>query len=110
MSVKMRQKVEREICTAVVDALLAAGFTISVDNGGDSNELSDSSDRVAILAAMFLTDDEYLHAGKDGHPVGWVRFIYGNDGYDVMSDYTVNLEAFIGDGTPVAAKIDEYAD
>ncbi len=24
--------------------------------------------------------------------IGWVRFIYGNDGWDVISDYTTNLE------------------
>jgi hypothetical protein len=27
---------------------------------------------------------------------GWVLFIYGNDGWDVISDYTCNLEPIMG--------------
>ena len=37
MNVKMRQKVEREIVMATVDALLAAGFNISVEWSSASN-------------------------------------------------------------------------
>jgi hypothetical protein len=36
--------------------------------------------------------------------------VYGNDGWDVLSDYSVNLEKFIGDGTPVQKVVDKYAD
>jgi hypothetical protein len=28
-------------------------------------------------------------------PFAWVRFVYGNDGYDVISDYTTSLEAVL---------------
>ena len=40
------------------------------------------------------TDDDYLFVYKAGQSerFGWVRFVYGNDGYDVISDYTINLE------------------
>lgn len=109
MSVKMRQKVEREICTAVVDALLAAAFKLGVDNGGDDFEISDCSDRAKVLETMFATDEERLYAAKEGIR-GWVYFVYGNDGWDVISDYTVNLEPYIGEGTPVQKIVDEYAD
>ena len=110
MSVKMRQKFEREICTAVLDALLAAGFEISVDNGGEEFELENSADRDAILKAMFLADEDRLYAIKNKQHIGWVYFVYGNDGWDVLSDYTVNLGSFVGDGTPVQKIVDEYAD
>lgn len=111
MSVKMRQMVEKEICTAVVDALLAAGYAISVDNGGDEPEVVSSADRAVILAGMFATDDERLYAEKPaGTHFGWVYFVYGNDGYDVMSDYTVNLESVVGEGTSVDKVIETYAD
>lgn len=110
MSVKMRQKVEREICTAVVDALLAAGFSIEVDNGDDMTTQSDV--RPTILEAMFKTDDERLYVERAGADkcVGWVYFVYGNDGWDVISDYTVNLEPYIGAGSRVQKIVDEYAD
>jgi len=108
MGVKMRQLVEREIATAVVNSLLAAGFAISVANGED--EIFSMGNADAVLKAMFLTDDEHLYAEKDGKAFGWVHLVYGNDGWDVMSDYTVNLEPFIGTGTEVDKVIEKYAD
>jgi hypothetical protein len=108
MSVKMRQLVEREIATAVVDSLLAAGFALSVENGDD--EIFASGDAATILAAMFLTDDERLYAEKGGKDFGWVYFVYGNDGWDVINDYTVNLEPFIGEGTAVDKVVEKYSD
>lgn len=107
--VKMRQLVEREIAAAVVDALLKEKFVLSVDNG-DQFEIENSTDREAVLKAMFQTDDEYLHAARAGRPplAGWVQFVYGNDGWDVISDYTTNLEKFIGKGTPVEEIVEKY--
>lgn len=113
MSVKMRQLVEREIATAVVDVLLTAGFNISVDNGdndGHEYQLGYSTNRADILNAMFLTDDERLYVGRDGETIGWVYLVYGNDGWDVISDYTVNLESLIGEGTTVDKVIKKYED
>jgi hypothetical protein len=33
-----------------------------------------------------------VYGAADGQRLGWMRFIYGNDGWDVLADYTVNLE------------------
>ena len=92
MSVKMRQHVERQIARRLILDGLAAGYSLSVDNGGDEDEIAPSHKCKEILDAMFATDDEHLKFHKDGKYVGWVYFVYGNDGYDVISDYTVNLE------------------
>jgi hypothetical protein len=106
--------VEKEIATAVVAALLEAGFYVSIDNGdnnGNDFELENSRHSRTILGAMFQTDEETLFVyTTDGNQYGWVFFVYGNDGWDVISDYTVNLEKFIGKGTPVQKVIDKYAD
>jgi hypothetical protein len=122
----MRQIVEREIVTQVVDSLLKAGFYLSVDNGDNSGgtsgpkdswgnfgyELYMSTDRNKILAAMFLTDEDYLYVMKFGQKnhFAWVRFIYGESGWDVINDHTVNLEKYIGEGTPTQKLIDKYSD
>lgn len=114
MSVKMRQKVEREITTAVVDALLKAGYSLEVDNGDE--QIDPTANRESILKSMYQTDEERLYVYKiiNGEfaagSFAWVYFVYGNDGWDVISDYTVNLESIIGDGTPVQTLVDEYAD
>lgn len=96
---------EMDIAKRVVDGLLAAGYEVSVD---DSEEivLHRSRDAAAILAAMRSTDEDYLLARPAGHPEARarvVRFVYGNDGWDVVCDYHTSLE-------PVMAPINEYAD
>ena len=97
MSVKMRRHVEREIVTAAIRGLLDAGHDLSVFDT-EEFQILNSRDADAVLAAMMGADEEWLYA--DSRPVnearrecfGWVRFIYGNDGWDVINDYTTNLE------------------
>jgi hypothetical protein len=111
MSVKMRQEVERKIATAAIEAILKAGFSISVDNGGDEYELAHSTDKEQILKSMFLADEDRLFVeppnSKKGQWFGWLYLVYGNDGWDVISDYTVNLEEYIGEGSE-AHRLSEY--
>lgn len=112
MSVKMRQEVERKIVTAAVDQALAAGFYLNVDNGGDDLELRQPTNkRHEILEALFASDEDRLHYFKlDGvlfRPTGWAFFVYGNDGWDVLSDYTVHLEPHLTEANKIA---DHYAD
>lgn len=83
---------ERLIARQCIADLLAAGFLISV-NDGEETTVKASTDATVIYRAMFTTDEDYLQVSHPTGPVknGWVRFIYGNDGWDVISDYTVNL-------------------
>lgn len=91
-SVKMRQRVERMIARRVILDGKRAGYQFNVHNGGDGYELPSPTDDVKLLLkTMFATDDEYLHFFKDGKLFGWVYFVYGNGGWDVVSDYTTNL-------------------
>ena len=83
--------VEKLIAKQCIVDLLAAGCKITVFDGEETT-LVDSTDAAAILSAMFTTDEDYLHTTG---PIGWVRFIYGNDGWDVINDYTTNLEPFL---------------
>jgi hypothetical protein len=102
-----RIAVEQEIVTRTVDALLAAGYALQTDVQDDPRPAQPTGDRAVILSEMMAVDDEFLGAYSwvAGHGVakGWVRFVYGNSGWDVVSDYTTNLEA-------VLAPINEYAD
>ncbi len=101
MSNKMRQLVEKKIVRRMVSDLLRAGFVLNVDNGGEDMELpAPTGLKKVIMDTMMQTDDDRLYVysltqGEMKQPsyVGWVQFIYGNDGYDVISDYTVNLES-----------------
>lgn len=112
MSVKMRQLVEREIATAIVSALISAGYRLSTDYGdGESAVFSNKAD---ILKAMFQGDEDRLYVYNNNldrnKVLGWAYLVYGNDGWDVLSDYTVSLEKLIGDGTTVDKISQKYAD
>lgn len=91
-----RIKVEQMIVVKAVDALLAAGYALVVDDSqiGDESQYrpaQPTTNRAEILAQMMETDDDALRVLKDRYE-GWVHFIYGNDGYDVISDYTMSLD------------------
>jgi len=112
MSVKLRQELERRIVTQVIESALAAGYQLSVDDGEEIT-VKRSIDKEKVLTAMFTTDEDRLwfHKPEDKGTVdarfGWVYFIYGNDGYDVVNDYTTNLEEVMKEANALA---DKYAD
>lgn len=90
--VAQRQAIELQVVNALLTSALAHGYAVSVDNGGDEFEISDSTNREDILKVMFDTDDEYLHFSLNGKRKGWVWLVYGEDGWDVICDYTTNLD------------------
>jgi hypothetical protein len=105
-SVKARQRVERSIIRRAILDALHAGYTLNVNNGGDTHELEKPSGKCKdILGAMFATDDEHLIYYKDGKRVGWAYFVHGN-GWCVLSDHSTNLEAVLKGASDLA---DKYA-
>lgn len=101
---KIRQQVEREIATTFVDAALADGYTIQVSPGDEGAVSTPTRER--ILAEMFQCDEDrlWLHKNKKR---SWAYFVYGNDGWDVLSDYTTDLEHIM---PIVNAAIEKYED
>jgi hypothetical protein len=94
-SVRPRIMVERAIARAVVDAALASDYG---ENGGDADDYV-GNDRKKILGAMFATDDEKLNIYRGEYAgkvyAGFVHFVYGNDGWDVISNYSLKLEGIL---------------
>lgn len=110
MNLKLRQHIEKLIFRATIKAALAKGYCVSIiNNGGDEPEIRRSNSLKDIMKAFCLTDDDriYLHKDKDSKAFAWIWFVYGNDGYDVISDYTTNLEEFL---TPINELSDKLAD
>jgi hypothetical protein len=95
---------DKAISHKVVRTLLAAGFSITIDNGGSEDgafEIVKSNNAKAIFQALAATDEDYIKPFKDGKYHGYVRLIYGESGWDVICDYTTNLEEFVGEGSAV---------
>jgi len=102
-----RQDMERAIVRNAVFELLDHGFSLSVDNGGDDYEIDRSRDGDAVLAELMNTDEDRLLA-RDGDALrGWVFFVYGNDGYDVICDMTVSLEPYLPETLALAETLEE---
>ena len=103
-SVKMRQEVERKIADKVIECILAKGFLIQV-NDGEEDCTGRIEDPAAISSAMYSTDEDILYVYLNEtvkFAIGYVHFIYGNDGYDVIHDYTTNLEEIIKPANDIA--------
>ena len=81
---------ERRICTALIKQVLADGNALSVFDGEEWTVKS-SRDEKLIRAALFTTEsDELVVRDVDNNRLGWFQLTYGNDGYDVIGDYTAN--------------------
>lgn len=98
MNLETRIDIEKQIFAKVVDSLLAAGFELRLYDG-EAFCTTHCTDRQIIIDASMSTDDDllcvYNHIYDTSHKRerhGWVQFIYGNDGYDVIHDYTTNIE------------------
>ena len=117
-AVKARQRIEQTIVLTAAQALLDVGYSLGV-NDGEEVTIHHSRDLDAIQAALFTTDEDYLLVYKPVPGVNpqmldvkfdsWVRLVYGNDGWDVISDYDTDLEPVIGEGT-VVWKLSDYAE
>ena len=101
--VKKRQNIEKAVIRAFVKSALADGCDISVYDG-EAYALKRSTDQTKIMAAIMSTDEDRLDVWKGDKMIGWALLIYGNDGWDVICDYTTNLEPLMADCNAVADK------
>lgn len=94
MDVKQRQDIERQIISKLVTDILDAGYAISVDDGGEEPAITKSTNHENIMAAVMLTDEDQIvvHQQYGRRIVGFVFLVYGNDGWDVINDYSTTLE------------------
>ena len=106
MNIETRKRIERAIVDKIIRSALEAGYWVSVWNGGDEPEIAKATDHRQIIDAMFATDEEtlVLHT-PGGKRAGMIYLVYGNDGYDVIADYSVALEEFL---QPALELADQY--
>lgn len=96
------QEMDRLVITKTVEVLIAAGAVLSVDGDDHNWAIKNSTDWVKVVDAITAVDDAMLSVR--GAVSGWVRFIMGNDGYDVINDHSARLEETLA---PVFALCDE---
>ena len=92
-TIEQRQAIERQIVECFIDEMLAQGHRVAIDNGGDDIEFPPTNDASKVKAEIMATDDERIYVYRNADkPIGHAYFVYGNSGWDVLCDYTVNLE------------------
>lgn len=104
--VRRRIEVEKRIVKKTVKDLLAAGYFLAVYDGEEEHPVTDNIKK--LHDALMETDEDYLFVfTKDDkeEKMGWVRFVYGNDGWDVICDYTTNLEDVLKDVNELAQEL-----
>lgn len=107
---QQRIRIEKQIYRQVIKDALAAGYYLNVNNGGEDNELAMPTNQPKVIYKhMNLSDEDFLlvyipKADGTFSSLGWVRFVYGNDGWDVVCDYTVNLEPIMQNADKLSEK------
>jgi hypothetical protein len=96
---------ERAILRATVSALLSAGYVVRMDDGEETSEpLTTPSACVEWCSwddksggrMLWNLDDFYVRAERDGKGARvWFIVSNGNDGRDVVSDYSCSLESIM---------------
>jgi hypothetical protein len=118
MKLETRLGIEKRIRNKIVDAMIDAGYGVAVYDG-ESWACKVTTTKKVPKEALGSVDMEHIHAyvknpdfdptkerGPENRmwkPFGWVFLVYGNDGYDVVNDYTTNLEDLM-------KPVNEYAD
>ena len=99
------QAAEEKIMRRIIADALAAGYSLGVNDGEDTT-LKECRDAAAVFAAMRTTDTDHLLVYENGKQIGWVFFVYGNDGYDVVNDYTTNLEHIVSGADEISEDLE----
>jgi hypothetical protein len=108
MSIKQRIRIEKQIVTRAVKDALKAGYALNIDYGDGMVFQGAITDRARLLAGIMQGDDDRIYYyDARGQYAGWAWFVYGNDGWDALSDYTVNLEGVLTGANKLANR---YAD
>ena len=96
---------ERQTAEKTADVLLAAGFSLTVFDG-EEETVKQSTDKVAILGAMGTTEEDYLRVYFGSVYWGMVRFVWGNEDWVAICDYSTRLEEAL---RPVTEWMDEQS-
>lgn len=116
VSVRPRVRIEKRIIRKLIADLLQAGYRLSVFDGEEETPKHSewgTTDARILLKAVYETDEDYIYVyhqpsanGLLPQSAGWVRLVYGNSGWDVICDYTVNLETALAGVNALASQIE----
>jgi hypothetical protein len=93
--VALRQAMEEAVVSKLVDILLAEGVWLSVEETEDAH--GRTQNKQSIMNQLGSTDSDKLKVFSTStvaSTLGTVFLVYGNDGYDVISNYSFNRSVY----------------
>lgn len=93
-TVRRRGAIERIVVTALIQALKAEGYNKLATSDGE--EEFEHQSEAEMLETLFSVDEATIMATHDeGGGYGEIFLVFGNDGWDVISDYNTSLDPFL---------------
>lgn len=105
---RLRLQMEKAMAEALIDALLTRDYRVSIWDG-EEWAIKKSRSREDILNSMFSTDSDTVCYGNSKYHSGEFNLVYGNSGWDLVSDHTSNTvcdEIWANVITPLADKME----
>lgn len=91
VGVRPRARMELKIVNRLLKLCKKEGYTVKIAEYEDNGERTPKD----LKGAIFNLDEARLFLSKDGKSQGWIYLVLGNSGYDLVSDYTTNLDGFL---------------
>lgn len=102
-SVRPRCRMELKIVNAFIRELKKNNCTVKIEEYEDEPEMNKIEN---VKSALFNIEDAFVIVyNENGKRIGWVRFVFGNDGWDLINDYSVNIEEWLQPVLDVADKL-----
>ncbi len=85
-STSPRGRCERRLVFNLLTQLESLGFKlVHVFDGDSQTPVTSPKDAMEL---MFNLDDCYVFVKKAGHHAHWIRFVFGNSGWDSINDHS----------------------
>lgn len=101
-NVRGRAIIEMAIGNALIKSAGEFGYRLEVE--GEDDDVS-TPDALKLLLFNLDVATVLVFNGHGRKAIGWIQLVFGNGGYDLVSDYTTNLEAMLA---PVNAVAEEW--
>lgn len=102
VEVRPRCRMELQIVDKLLELAKAAGYAMKIIQYEEEGEKTPED----VKDALFNLDEAHLEFYKDGKRVGWVFLVFGNDGFDLISDYTCRLEEFLKPAIELSGRLE----
>ncbi len=106
MTATICKTIETIVIRPLLEDAIAAGYTLGVDDG-EEIVIRDCTDPAAILDKLFSVGEEHILFYRGQRKAGWVFLVHGNSGWDVVSDYSTNLEPIMARCAAEADRLSE---